>query len=125
MAEDLHLKVVTTADSSGLTDAARDVEKLKGETDHLGETFTAAGDASDDLTAALDHQGQQMAQTRSEAAKLNTEIEASTKKVKELQTQLVEGGNDKKVRTDLRAERSWLAELERIQKSLGGGKSSD
>lgn len=123
MAEELRLTVVTTANSKGLNDAAQDVEKLKDGTDDLAGSFVEAGDASDELSRALDRQGEEMHQSRVEASRLNAEIEQSSKRVKALQVDVLEMGNDKGLRSQLRQERSWLAELEKIRKELSGGVS--
>lgn len=111
MSEELRLDVVTVAHSKGLTDAARDVEKLKGETDKLGESFTG-------LTDETEHWSEETRKGTVDAKSLNAELEKSRKGVKGLEAQLVEMGNDPALRKELRSQRSWLSELERIEKEL-------
>lgn len=111
MSEELRLDVVTVAHSKGLTDAARDVEKLKGETDKLGDSFEG-------LSGETEHWSEETRKGTVDAKSLNAELEKSRKGVKALEAQLVEMGNDPGLRKELRSQRSWLAELERIDKEI-------
>lgn len=96
MAEEIRLDIVSVAHSKGLTDAARDMRSLRGETDKLGDSF-------DD--------------TRGEAFDFNAEIVRSRARIRELNQEFARSG-DRTLFRDLRRERSALRELERIAKNI-------
>ena len=64
------------------------------------------------------HAGKSMEGMTGDANILNAEIKKSEQTIKELDRTLLEFGNDKSVRQRLRSERSWLAELRKLEKDL-------
>jgi hypothetical protein len=134
--EEIRFDIVSVSHSKGLSDAAKDIKALKGETDKLGDSFD---DASVD---ALDF-GEQVEATRTQAAKLrtemgrvpvmpglrdttsdakalNAEIARTESRVKELGVALART-DDRSLFKDLRSERSALAQLLKVRKEMGGG----
>ena len=97
MAE-LELEVISTADSRGLTQAARDTDKLRGSTHQLGQEFKGATHDSEALDKRI------------------TSLKAS---VRGLGAEFAKTQGPS-VRKDLRAERGLLAELEKIRKEMQG-----
>jgi len=93
---DLHLEVTSDADSRGLSEAARDTGKLRDQVKGLG------GD---------------MASTKRESEKLQAEITRTQTKVRDLGVEFARTG-DKSLFGDLRKERSFLAQLEKIRQEL-------
>lgn len=93
---DLHLEVTTDSDSKGLTEAAKDTEKLRDQVKGLG------GD---------------MASTRKESEKLGAEVDKTRAKIKDLGAEFARTG-DKSLFGDLRSERAYLAQIEKIRKEL-------
>src|SRR5512139_3023739 len=92
---DVTIDVTITSDTRGSDKAA------KG----LGDVDKAADKAGDSL------QGMAV-----DAKSLNAEIERTTSSIAELDAQLVAVGNDKGTRKSLRAEESWLRELQKVLK---------
>lgn len=97
MARDITLDVTIRARTTDADKAAASLEHI----DH------AAGGAGKSLSGA-----------GGEAKLFNAEIEKSTKRLKEMELQLVTLGNDKGLRKAIRAERSWLSELEKSAKDV-------
>ena len=64
------------------------------------------------------HAGKSMEGMTGDANILNAEIKKSEQTVKDLDKVLLEFGNDKSVRQRLRSERSWLAELRKLEKDF-------
>lgn len=93
---DLELEIVSTADSRGLTQAARDTDRLRGSTEKLGHEFHDTAMDSRELD-------QKITSLRSSVRSLGTEFART---------------QGPSIRSDLRSERSMLAELERIRKEL-------
>jgi len=64
------------------------------------------------------HAGRSMQGMTGDSKILNAEIKKSEQTIKDLDKVLLEFGNDKSVRQRLRGERSWLADLKRMEKDL-------
>jgi hypothetical protein len=67
------------------------------------------------------HAGKSMEGMTGDANILNAEIKKSEQTVKDLDKVLLEFGNDRSVRQRLRSERSWLAELRKLEKDMASG----
>ncbi|HEX6872409.1 MAG TPA: hypothetical protein VF163_15035, partial [Micromonosporaceae bacterium] len=98
MAEEITYRVTSRADSKGFNEAAKDIKRLKGETDQLSGAFDKAGTEAFEFTDALED-------ARRKARQLNEEFQRT---------------GDVSLLADLRRQRSFVAELERVRKtSLG------
>lgn len=86
-----------------------------------------AADALGDIDKAAGGAGKSMKGMEGDSASLTTQIGKSKETIKSLEAELTKVGNNPGLRKSLRVERSWLAELEKISKSLvpdlGGGGS--
>lgn len=94
MAEELRLDIVSVAHSKGLTDAARDMKTLRGESDRLGDSFDRSGDDAFDF-------GTEITRTRARVKELNEEFRRT---------------GDTDVLKDLKRNRSVLNDLERVSR---------
>jgi hypothetical protein len=92
----IHLRVVSTADSKGLKDSAKDLKSLKGESDSLGKSFDRTEDEAFDLTAALEKQRRVVADLRQEFARTG----------------------DTGLLRDIRAQRGLQTQLERVRRDI-------
>jgi hypothetical protein len=86
MAEELHLDVVTTAESAGLTKAAHDVKDLKGESDKLGKSFDHTTDDSKELSRELERQADRI-------KGLRAEYQHTSEKIRDFNVPFVGGQN--------------------------------
>lgn len=109
MAE-LHLDVVSRADSKGLTDAARQLKDTRAEVKGLGAETDKLGKSTDGL-------GDSFKGTNDDAFDFSAQLETTRAKVKALNEEFSKTG-DKSLFGDLRQERSLLRQLERISKEL-------
>lgn len=96
MTEELRLHVVSTSDSKGLRDSAKDITGLRGETDRLTGSFDRAEGEAFDLSKALE-------ESRKRAAELRKEFAAT---------------GDTGLFREMRKERSLSLELGRVRRDL-------
>lgn len=103
MAEEIRYRIVSDADSRGFREAAADLDKtskaargLRGETDKLGESFDRAEDDTFDLSDALDDARRRHVELRAEFARTG----------------------DSMALGQLRAQRSYLAQLEKVRAEI-------
>lgn len=87
-----------------------DTKGAKQGAEALGDIDKAAGSA-----------GASMRGMEADSKSLTEQITKSRESVKGLEAELTKVGNNPGLRKALRVERSWLAELEKIQKALPGG----
>jgi hypothetical protein len=128
---DLRLNIVTTADSKGLTKAAKDLGDTRAEADKLGKSFDELGDNAEQVEQSLSKTTKGVRDHKEQIKLLRAEYEKTTRKIADLDAQLLGGGDSKQIRKDLREQRSFLAEIRRVAKeverssgikfSLGGG----
>lgn len=111
MAEAIELEIVSRADSAGLKQGAKDLKEMREEADKLGDSLEEVGESGAQVDKELDAQADQI-------HKLQAEYKATTAKIKELNAELLDAGNDKGARRDLGQQRSWLRELTRLAKEL-------
>lgn len=131
MAEELRLNIVSTADSKGLTKAARDMGAAEDAANKLGKSFAQFYDNSEQVEQSLESTTKGVRDHTEQIKILRAEYEKTTKKIADLDAQLLGGGDSKSIRKDLREQRAFLAELQRVAKevkrdsgikfSLGGG----
>lgn len=118
MAEDLRLNIVSTADSKGLTKAAHDMAEAKEEANKLGKSFDELGDNAEQVEQSLSKTTKGVRDHKEQIKILREEYEKTTRKIADLDAQLVGGGDSKQLRKDLREQRAWLAELQKVAKEV-------
>jgi len=135
MAEELRLNIVSTAESKGLTEAAKDLKETKGEADKLSKSFEDMGDNAEGASQDIDAATKSVRSHGDQIKHLREEYERTTKRIAELDAQMLDTNTTDKsgLKKDLRERRAWLAELQRIAKgmekssgvSIGLGKRKD
>ena len=119
MADELHLKIVSTADSQGLTKAAKDMGDAKAEANKLADSLGHVGDNAERLDQDLSAATKSVKSHSEQVRLLRAEYEKTKKTIADLDAQLLGGGTDKKsIQKDLRERRAWLAELKRLGREL-------
>lgn len=110
MVEEIRYHVVSDADSRGFREAAADLDKtskaargLRGETDKLGESFDRAEDDTFDLSEAIDDARRRAVELRAEFARTG----------------------DSMALGQLRTQRSYLAQLEKVRTEIDAASGGD
>ena len=119
MSNDLELHIGTTADSSGLRDAADELERSKRASDEAKESFKETSEELDKTRRSSDGAGDSFKRTAKDTRTLDQEIKDLRAHIVELGKAYDETG-DKSFLKQIQADRSQIAQIERIKKDLVG-----
>lgn len=118
MAEELRLNIVSTADSKGFDKAVKDMSDAKAEAGKLSDEFAKAGQNAEDLDQSVGDATKSIKTHSEQVRVLRAEYEKTTKRIAELDAQLLGGGDSKAIKKDLREQRAWLAEIQKVAREV-------
>jgi hypothetical protein len=118
MAEELRLNIVSTADSKGFEKAAKDISEAKAEAKGLSDEWAKAGDNAETLEQSTDGATKSIREHGEQVRVMRAEYEKTIKKIEELDSQLIAGGDRGALKKSIREQRAWLSELKKAARDL-------